>query len=636
MALETNTKLLVDDLDNKLSTDLQELESSVTSQLADIETNKADKTEVNDLASEKADLSYVNSSLEFKAEKTELQQVSLAYKESYATLTALQTAYPTGNAYNHSVLSDGMIYTWNGSAWVSTQIQANGTGIADKSLTPKKLDRFYLPSVIGKNLFDKSVALKDKGIQVANGTVVDIEGYYVSDFVAVAPGTNYFLKYSGWSAFYDVNKVYISGGAYNGFTPPANASFFRFTTTTANLDTQQLEVGTSATAYEPYRMQLAPGEIDKSEFIKDGIILETKLAPALQGKINASSNNLIRDYNAEVSLPKYRAALAKLDSGQTTKFNVCFVGDSITEGIGSDATYANYLQYSYLAKLRARFTEKYGDVGKGFIPSYYANQITYNGTWNDFTLIGIAGYSKYTSAADASITVSFNGTGLDILTYTGTSSFRGNIGVTIDGGAEQLISLVEASAAIKLKNVADGLVDGAHTAVIRNAEASKEFHVIGIREKKGTKGIILNMCAKSGQTATTLTKNSNVMTSEIDVWQPTLTVIATITNDIGNSIDVNTYKTNVQTLITRAKQYGDVLLVANNVREDKTKEVQQPYVDALRDLAITNKCAFLDFFTRWDFKGQSHGLMDDILHPNKAGHQEIANALTRVLLGEKI
>lgn len=43
MALETNTKLLVDDLDTKLSTDLQELESSVTSQLAE----KAPQTGLN-------------------------------------------------------------------------------------------------------------------------------------------------------------------------------------------------------------------------------------------------------------------------------------------------------------------------------------------------------------------------------------------------------------------------------------------------------------------------------------------------------------------------------------------------------------------------------------------------------------
>lgn len=74
-----------------------------------------------------------------KASKTELQQVSLSYKESYATLVDLQTAYPSGDAHNHAVLDDGMIYTWNSALstpdWVSTNIQANGTGVADGTVT---------------------------------------------------------------------------------------------------------------------------------------------------------------------------------------------------------------------------------------------------------------------------------------------------------------------------------------------------------------------------------------------------------------------------------------------------------------------------------------------------------------------
>lgn len=73
-----------------------------------------------------------------KANTSDLQQISLAYKESYATLSALQSAYPNGNAYNHAVLADGLIYTYN-NGWVSTGIQANGTGIADSSISARKL-----------------------------------------------------------------------------------------------------------------------------------------------------------------------------------------------------------------------------------------------------------------------------------------------------------------------------------------------------------------------------------------------------------------------------------------------------------------------------------------------------------------
>lgn len=93
------------------------------------------------------------------ATKTELQQVSLSYKESYSTLDLLKAAYPNGNVYNHTVLSDGMIYTYK-NGWVSTGIQANGTGIPDEIVTPIKLDRPYVEEItetITTKLFNLTV-----------------------------------------------------------------------------------------------------------------------------------------------------------------------------------------------------------------------------------------------------------------------------------------------------------------------------------------------------------------------------------------------------------------------------------------------------------------------------------------------
>ena len=92
----------------------------------------------------KASVSYVNA---------KIQANNLAYKESYATLALLQTAYPTGDSYNHTVLADGMIYTYVNSAWVSTQIQANGTAIPDNSVG---FDKTTFITIDNVNLFDKA------------------------------------------------------------------------------------------------------------------------------------------------------------------------------------------------------------------------------------------------------------------------------------------------------------------------------------------------------------------------------------------------------------------------------------------------------------------------------------------------
>lgn len=56
-------------------------------------------------------------------------------KGAYATLAELQAAFPTGDTGTYLVVSDGYVYKWNGSAWVSTGWQYQSTGIAKESIT---------------------------------------------------------------------------------------------------------------------------------------------------------------------------------------------------------------------------------------------------------------------------------------------------------------------------------------------------------------------------------------------------------------------------------------------------------------------------------------------------------------------
>ena len=86
----------------------------------------------------KSEIATLQNEMSFKASKQDIQQISLAYKESYSTLAALQAAYPNGSNTNHAVLADNMIYTYK-NGWVSTGIQANGTGIPASSVTAEKL-----------------------------------------------------------------------------------------------------------------------------------------------------------------------------------------------------------------------------------------------------------------------------------------------------------------------------------------------------------------------------------------------------------------------------------------------------------------------------------------------------------------
>jgi hypothetical protein len=161
-------------------------------------------------------LQKVSSELASKATKDELQQVSLSYKESYNTLALLQTAYPTGDIYNHSVLEDGMIYTYN-NGWISTNIQANGTGITDNSITEEKTTFFEK----SKNLYDKSTTVSGS-LSTTTGELSISSSWYASDFIPVEAGITYKYTYLGVANPITAILYYGETGNYISYTTNTN------------------------------------------------------------------------------------------------------------------------------------------------------------------------------------------------------------------------------------------------------------------------------------------------------------------------------------------------------------------------------------------------------------------------------
>ena len=120
----------------------------------------------------------------------------------------------------------------------------------------------------GKNLFDKTKPLA-AGLINASGEVVENASYQHPDYYTkVNPSTAY--VFSGGIVesgiynsvvFYDKDKTFInrfvpsSDGVGASFTTPANCTYIKFNTANShniNLDTIQLEEGSTASTYEPY------------------------------------------------------------------------------------------------------------------------------------------------------------------------------------------------------------------------------------------------------------------------------------------------------------------------------------------------------------------------------------------------
>ena len=125
--------------------------------------------------------------------------------------------------------------------------------------------------VIGKNRFDKTATDTSKGYLnnyylKNDGTTRSSNAWYISEYIRISSA----LSLSGLLTsdasnpsygFYTIDKVFISGGAYNNrakienFTIPSNAYYVRVSVPKDNVDTIQIEFNSNATEYEPYTTQ---------------------------------------------------------------------------------------------------------------------------------------------------------------------------------------------------------------------------------------------------------------------------------------------------------------------------------------------------------------------------------------------
>lgn len=239
-------------------------------------TTKADKSYVDTNNALKADLSFVT---------TQFTNIgNNSPKGVYATLSALQAAYPTGTTGVYLVTADGKWYYWSGSSWtVGGTYQA--TGISDYSLVPRQFKYPMVKGIPSKNLFDSTDVTPGYYIAYGSGNFGTNANYSASNFIPVQPSTYYAV--SGTSeqcAFYDVNKTYISGLTFTNtpFQTPSNAAYIRMSMLNTQINNVQLEQGNAASPFESFGAKidntlLKPGSV-KSTNIPAGELAADRLA----------------------------------------------------------------------------------------------------------------------------------------------------------------------------------------------------------------------------------------------------------------------------------------------------------------------------------------------------------------------
>lgn len=110
----------------------------------------------------------------------------------------------------------------------------------------------------GKNLFNKNASDLVAGYYVlnTNGTLDASANYNTTGYVEVSPNTYYTFTKKAYLAWYDKDKIFISGSSGSDTTKkqlsPPNAKYIRHSVLTANLSLQQMELGEYVTGYTSY------------------------------------------------------------------------------------------------------------------------------------------------------------------------------------------------------------------------------------------------------------------------------------------------------------------------------------------------------------------------------------------------
>lgn len=331
---------------------------SFTADTAELEANQGDLTQLN--TADKTSL--VNALKEVKTQAdttvTTITNIGNASpKGTYATLTALQTAFPTGATGIYIVTADGKWYYWNGTAWTGGGVYQS-TGIADGTVFPEST--VFMKR--GKNLFNKDTSTAGYYVDGTNGNLVANAALSVSDYMDVTASTQYTQSKGHHIAFYDSAKVFISGQTLAAdttiprtFTSPAGARYMRSSCYTQYLIGYQIELGASTTSFEPYGpkmdyLQISQNALNAlassgrklgapvlSEYVKGKNLFDSSKR-TLNNFVDASSGALSSNttYDATDYIPvvpgqtysaSYKHQVAFYDSGKLYVSGISNIGD---------------------------------------------------------------------------------------------------------------------------------------------------------------------------------------------------------------------------------------------------------------------------------------------------------------------
>lgn len=345
---------------------------------------------------------------------------------------------------------------------------------------------------------------------------------------------------------------------------------------------------------------------------------------------NVEENGLLKTTNVEdytYNIKHLDGFKAKLKTDSPTKIvPITIEGDSISEG----AMTADFTINGYAAIIRDTLQSKYGNAGLGMLTAWRRKTGTPTYVWAmTGTWTGIVWAMMLPQAAAGDIT--FNGTGFKL--FYGAGSSGGLFDVQVDAGsAVSVDGYTTTGTAIKVYTVT-GLTNGSHTVKVTAQQAGKTLYLIGIIPISGATGVRVDNFGYWGKQTDTL---ADTFYKAVAVKEnPALTIIAMTANDYEAQIPLTTYKSRLDGAIKNALSAGSsVLLLGNGIRTESRQVEQRWYTQVLYELADENNVALIDINKKWKTGSNAKDTLlyiADTVHPNEAGHKDIANEILKYI-----
>lgn len=174
---------------------------------------------LNDRLSGNEEANYVN----FTDIRSHIAQLTKNKLDADGTISVKQINKALGKI-DETYISDELLQQMAGNAPIHSVP-------ADGSITPQK--NAY-PTIIGKysgeNLFNANTVTNGRYVYYLDGVLWELDGYNSSDYIQITGGVKIESNFNEQTAFYDENKVFISGvtGIGNGgVVAPSNAKYIR-------------------------------------------------------------------------------------------------------------------------------------------------------------------------------------------------------------------------------------------------------------------------------------------------------------------------------------------------------------------------------------------------------------------------